>query len=227
MRLEVATGTRYQTKQDLVYTTLRNGIMRCDLAPGKRLVIEDIAQQLSVSPIPVREALHLLQSEGLVEMTPHVGATVARIAPSSIVEVFTILEGLEVVATRTAAQRLTPDSLQRLTRILSEMDEAVHTHTYEQWADLNSKLHRAISSIAGMPMLQEMTARVFDRWDRIRRFYYSDVFLHRLDVAHHEHHAIVAAMRDGEYEQLERLVKQHNQGALEAYTEYVVGHPVA
>lgn len=227
MRLEVASGTRYQTKQDLVYTTLRNAIMRCDLVPGQRLVIEDIAQQLAVSPIPVREALHLLQSEGLVEMTPHVGATVASIVPSSIVEVFTILEGLEVVATRTAARRLTPADLDRLAHILAEMDETIHAHTYEHWADLNSKFHRTISSIAGMPMLHEMTARVFDRWDRIRRFYFSDVLLHRLDIAQHEHHAIVAAMRDHDYEQLEHVVKQHNQGALVAYTAYISTHPAS
>ena len=195
--------------------------MHCDLAPSERLVIEDIAQQLAVSPIPVREALHLLQSEGLVEMIPHVGATVARIAPSSIVEVFTVLEGLEVVATRTAAQRITASDLAQLARILTEMDETIHAHTYDRWADLNSKLHRTISSLAAMPMLQDMTQRVFDRWDRIRRFYFADVLMHRLDVAQHEHHAIIAAMRDGQYDHLEALVKQHNQGALIAYTQYI------
>lgn len=201
--------------------------MHCDLAPGERLVIEEIAQQLAVSPIPVREALHLLQSEGLVEMTPHVGATVARIVPSSIVEVFTILEGLEVVATRTAAQRLRPDDLAELQRLLAEMDEALHAHTYDQWADLNSRLHRTISSVAGMPILHDMTTRVFDHWDRIRRYYFSDVLLHRLDVAQHEHHSIVAAMTDSDYELLEQLIKQHNRGALIAYTEYAAAQPVS
>jgi DNA-binding GntR family transcriptional regulator len=125
MRLEKSAGIHYQTKQDLVYSTLRHAIMHCEVMPGARLVIEEIAQQLSVSPIPVREALHLLQSEGLVEMTPHVGAIVAPIAPSAITEIFTILEGLEVVATRTAAQRISSANLAELSAINQEMDEVL------------------------------------------------------------------------------------------------------
>lgn len=221
MRLEKATGIHYQTKQDLVYSTLRHAIMHCDLLPGARLVIEDIAQQLSVSPIPVREALHLLQSEGLVEMTPHVGAIVAPIAPSAITEIFTILEGLEVVATRTAAQRITAANFLELSAINQEMDEVLERQAFERWPDLNSKFHRTISSFTGMTMLQEMTHRIFDRWDRVRRYYFSDVLIHRLDVAQQEHHAILEAMRTRNYSELERLIKQHNQGALISYTAYI------
>src|SRR5262245_13048291 len=125
MQLEIAKGTRYQTKQDLVYSTLRRAIMRCVLVPGQRLVIEQIANKPAVSPITVREALHLLQSEGLVETIPHVGATVAKISRSSITEVFTLMEGLEIVATRSAAQRMTPQHLDELTSLLAEMDAAL------------------------------------------------------------------------------------------------------
>ena len=95
------------TKQQFVYTTLRESIIRCELGPGTRLVIDDLARQFKVSIIPVREALRLLQSEGLVLSVAHVGATVAPIARASVVEVFTLLEGLEVVAARIAAERAT------------------------------------------------------------------------------------------------------------------------
>lgn len=223
MRLEIASGARYQTKQDLAYTTLRNAILRCSIAPGERLVIEEIARELAVSPIPVREALHLLQSEGLVEMVPHVGATVARISPSSIVEVFTVMEGLEIVATRSAAERMTPEQLLRLTDLLVEMDAALTSNQSEHWADLNSRFHRSISQITAMPMLQEMTHRAFDRWDRLRRYMFRNVLIHRTEQAQHEHHGIVAAMRDHDYPLLEQLVKLHNQGALAAYTTYLTG----
>ena len=56
--------TRHRTKQEFVYRTLRAAIIRCELPPGERLVIDDLARQLAVSAIPVREALQLLQSEG-------------------------------------------------------------------------------------------------------------------------------------------------------------------
>ena len=70
-------GGGHLTKQQFVYSTLRESILRCELAPGTRLVIDDLAKQFRVSIIPVREALRLLQSEGLVLSTAHVGATVA------------------------------------------------------------------------------------------------------------------------------------------------------
>ena len=88
-----------------MYHTLRDAIMRCDLRPGERLIIDDLARRLEVSIIPVREALQLLQSEVLVVNVPHVGATVALLSRESIIDVFTVLEGLETVATRLAAER--------------------------------------------------------------------------------------------------------------------------
>lgn len=221
MQLDIARGVRYQTKQEMVYHTLRNAIMRGQLAPGQRLVIEEIAQQLAVSPIPVREALHLLQSERLVETTPHVGATVGRISRDSIAEVFLLMEGLEVVATRCAAQRLTPEHLEELNALLAAMDAAWERDDHHQWAELNTQFHRAISRITGMPMLQEMTDRVLSQWDRLRYLFFTDVLIHRVGQAQQEHHAIVEAMRERDYARLERLVKAHNQSALAAYTEYI------
>ena len=84
----------YRTKSELVYATLRSAIMRCDLEPGTRLIIDDISESLGVSHIPVREALNPLQSEGLVTVVPHSGATVAPVSPGDVVEIFSIMEGL-------------------------------------------------------------------------------------------------------------------------------------
>lgn len=211
----------HQTKQAFVYQTLRNAIMQGDLAPGERLRTEDIARRLSVSPIPVREALQGLQSEGLVEMVPHVGARVARVSPSSIIEVFTVMEGLELVATRTAAAQLTPSHLQQLTSLLAKMDLALELGNHDEWSDLNSEFHRAIAAVTAMSMLQEMTERALRQWDRIRRYYLKGALTQRLGQAQKEHHATVQAMRDRDYPALERLVRDHNQGALAAYMAYL------
>lgn len=211
---------RHQTKQEFVYQTLRKAIMRAELAPGERLRTEDIAQRLGVSPIPVREALQLLQSERLVETIPHVGARVARVSHSSIIEVFTVMEGLELVAARTAAAQMTPACLQELTSLLELMDQALEQGNYDQWSDLNTEFHRAIVSFTGMSMLQEMTERALTQWDRIRRYYLKGALTQRLAEAQKEHHLIVQALRDQDYAVLERLVRDHNRGALAAYTEY-------
>ncbi|HEY0601601.1 MAG TPA: GntR family transcriptional regulator [Herpetosiphonaceae bacterium] len=215
---------RYRTKQEFVYQSLRESIMRGELKPGERLRIEDIAQRLGVSPIPVREALHMLQSERLVENIPHVGATVAKISKASIIEVFTVMEGLELVATRTAAQRLTSADRQRLDELLKAMDRAIESNAHNQWSDLNTEFHLAIVRITDMPMLQEMTERVLNQWDRVRRYYLKDVLVFRLVQAQNEHHLIVQAMAEHDYERLSQLVRAHNQGALTAYTEYLAHH---
>ena len=162
MPIAIPKGTHHRTKQEFVYQTLRNAIMRCDLGPGERLVIDDLARRLGVSIIPVREALQMLQSEALVVLVPHVGATVATISKDSIVDVFTMLEGLETVGTRLAAERATPEDHSRLIALVHEMEEVIKQERYEDWADLNTRFHLAIARIPGLAMLEEMTARVLD-----------------------------------------------------------------
>jgi DNA-binding GntR family transcriptional regulator len=211
----------YRTKQEFVYRTLRTAILRCDFAPGERLFIEELARQLEVSPIPVREAMQLLQSEGLVTAVPHVGATVSRISRDSVDEVFTVMEALELVAVRTAAQRLGPEDAASLDELVGAMDRALAERRYEEWADLNSAFHLAISRLSGMPLLHEMMGRVFDRWDRVRRYYFNGVLLHRIGQAQDEHRAIVEVMKQRDLSALEDAVRRHNQGALLAYSEYL------
>jgi DNA-binding GntR family transcriptional regulator len=122
---------RFRTKQEYVYQSLRAAIMRGDLPPGQRIVIDEIGRQLQVSAIPIREALQLLQSEGLVVSAPHVGATVAPISEEEVHEVFAILEGLETVAAREAAGRLDAAAAARLAGIVAEMDAALASADHE------------------------------------------------------------------------------------------------
>lgn len=212
---------RDRTKLEFVYRTLRDAIMRCELVPHQRLVIGDLARRLDVSASPVREALQLLQSEGLVTSVPHSGATVSPILRESITEVFALMEGFEIVATRTAAERMTSQDAAAIDGIVAAMDEALAAGRHEEWADLNSRFHLAISRLTAMPMLHEMMERVLSHWDRLRRYYFDGVLLRRVEQAQEEHRALLLAMRQKDLVALERIVKQHNQGALLAYAEYL------
>lgn len=218
-------GRAPQTKQMFVYQTLRDAIMRCDLQPGQRLIIDAIARQLSVSPIPVREALQLLQAEGLVENTAHTGASVAPISRDSIVETFTILEGLETVAVRTAAERMTDADWDALAAIVADMDGILRSRAHERWGDLNAQFHRAIARATAMPLLYDMTERALGQWDRIRRYYFTSVLEHRIIRSQEEHHAILDAMRRGDTAAMEQLVRAHNQGAMTAYAAHLAEQP--
>jgi DNA-binding GntR family transcriptional regulator len=227
MRLGVPKGTRHRTKQQFVYRTLREAIVRCELRPGERLVIDDLARRLEVSSIPVREALQLLQSEGLVVTVPHVGTSVASLSRESVAEVFAVMEGLEMVATRAAAQRARPEDIAALGEIVALMDRALATGAHEQWAELNTRFHVAISRLTAMPMLQDMMERALDRWDRVRRFFFTGVLVHRAQQAQKEHHALLEAMQAQDWDRLEETVRDHNRGALADYAAYLESEAAA
>ncbi len=221
MGFAIPSATRFRTKQEFVYRTLRDEIMSCALEPGQRLVIDDLARRLEVGAIPVREALQLLQSEGLVQNIPHVGATVSPISRESIDEVFTVMEGLEIVATRGASRLMTQKDAEELGQIVAAMDEALASNRHEEWADLNTSFHLSISRLSAMPMLHEMTERVLARWDRVRRYYFNGVLVHRIEQAQGEHRELYAAMKERSSEAMEETVKKHNRGALIAYTDFL------
>lgn len=103
------------------------------------------------------------------------------------------------------------------------MDRALAGGRHEEWADLNTRFHLGLCALAGMPMLHEMMERVLDHWDRLRRFFFAGVLAHRLEQAQREHHALVKALADGDAPALERTLREHNQGALAAYTVYLQG----
>jgi DNA-binding GntR family transcriptional regulator len=214
-------STGHLTKQQFAYSTLRESILKGDLPPGTRLVIDDVASRFSISIIPVREALRLLQSEGLVVSVAHVGATVAPISRQSVAEVFTVLEGLEVVATRAATERASASDLDRLATIVEGMDAALAANATDHWAELNTRFHLAISELSAMPMLQEMMQRAFDHWDRVRRHYFSGVLVRRAPQAQLEHHRMLDQMRSRDLTALEATMRAHNSGALAAYTAYL------
>lgn len=224
MALVTSPDVRFRTKQEYVYQSLRGAIMRGELPPGQRLVIDEIARRLQVSAIPIREALQTLQSEGLVTNAPHVGATVATISVDEIHEVFAIMEGLETVAVREAAARLTDAQARTLGEIVARMDREVEEHDYEAWAAMNGTLHRTIGDVAAMPLLKEMTDRALSRWERLRRHYFQGVLVPRVEQAQREHRELLAALVARNADEAERVVRAHNRNAQSAYADFLL-HP--
>lgn len=220
-QLQPVTGG-FQTKQAMVYQTLRTAILEAKLEPGQRLVIDDIAAALHVSPIPVREALQQLQQEVLVIIRPHAGAVVAGMDKEAIRELFALMEALEQVAVRTAARRIDEAGLQRLRAASVTMRTAATGHqigdaqAHDVWVTANRAFHREIVAIAGLPLVAEFTERVFTSWDRLRRLSFRDT---RFDhgPADGEHDELIAALAAGDADAAEAIVARHNRSALVAY----------
>jgi DNA-binding GntR family transcriptional regulator len=207
----------HPTKQQFVYESLRDAIVSCQLRPGERLRIDELARRFDVSIIPVREALRVLQSEGLVVTVAHIGATVAPIQVDAITEALTIMEGLELVSTRIAAERARETDLVDLEARVATMGHVLEENHPEQWALLNRQFHLRITGIAGMPLLGDMLSRALDRWERVWHFYFHGVFSRRIPIAQQEHHDLIRYIRARDLPALEETVRRHNRGALAAY----------
>jgi DNA-binding GntR family transcriptional regulator len=215
----------HRTKQEFVYRTLRDAILRCELQPGERIVIDDLARRLNVSIIPVREALQLLQAESLVVVVPHVGTSVAPVSRDSIVDVFTVLEGLEASAARLVAERGRQADFDLLASQVDAMDAALAAGDREGWAALNRRFHLTISELPGLELVKDLSGKVLDRWDRLRRHYFKGVLSNRVEQAQREHRLILNALQTRDLANLQDLVRQHNQGALQAYLAYLDAQP--
>lgn len=212
---------RHVTKQQFVHATLREAIVRGELKPGARLVIDDLARRFDISIIPVREALRLLESEGLVLNTAHVGATVAPVSRQSIVEVFALLEGLETVSARAAAATASRGDLVALEKLVAAMDRALERRRQDAWAELNTEFHLAIGQLSGMPMVNQMLQRALDHWDRVRRHFFAGVFVRRAAQAQREHRKMVSQLEARDVDGIEQTMRVHNRGALDAYLRYL------
>jgi DNA-binding GntR family transcriptional regulator len=206
------------TKQQAVYQSLKDSILEGRLAPGQRLIIDDLAKEFGLSIIPVREALQLLQAERLVTIRPHAGASVSPITRESIEEVFAILEAMESITVRQIARHRPPGLEATLKSLLAKMDALEKRHSLEAWSALNMEFHLAMSSATAMPWVQEITIRTLSNWDRIRRHFFREGDAHPFATAQKEHHAIFRAIRKGDADQAEKLIRQHNHKAYRHYS---------
>jgi DNA-binding GntR family transcriptional regulator len=205
----------FSSKKEMIFTSLREEIVRGDLKPGERLIIDDIAARHKVSHIPVREALQALAVDGFVTMRPHVGATVSDVDSNLVMEVFELLEALELVSSRAACRLVKDSDIDELTNILKEMDGLLERP--EIWSAQNYEFHEKICDIAGFTLASKLLESVRVHWDRIRRQFFSQVFLSNLPEAQKEHWEILNALKAQDADELSDLLRLHNRHARKSY----------
>jgi len=208
-----------RSKKELVTATLRNAILNGEFTPGMRLVIDDLARQLGVSAIPVREALQQLSADGYAIIEPYIGARVAPIEADSVIEVFSLLETMEVVSGRAACVHMSEADFAVLEQILRKMDSLVDDP--ELWSQENRHFHKFICDKSGTRLVASLMSKVFDHWDRLHRFFLKDVFARRLPAAQREHWKILNTLRTRNAAETEAVIRKHAQASLAAYTQYL------
>jgi DNA-binding GntR family transcriptional regulator len=203
------------SKSAQIAAHLRELIITGKLQPETSLVIETLASEFGVSPIPVREALRQLDADGFVEIIPYVGTRVSSIKSNSIREVFGLLETIEVISGQAACEALEQADFDWLEKLINEMDQL--TDQPEAWSRLNREFHRFICERSGTHMILKMLDMVFDHWERLRRFYLDDVFRHRIVQAQQDHVALLDALRQRDPELVRLSIRYHNRSALVSY----------
>jgi DNA-binding GntR family transcriptional regulator len=148
---------------DQTYTTLCERIVNGELRPGQRIVERELAENLGVSRVPVREALRRLQAEGLVLVVPRQGALVSPFTPADVDDLFDVRESLEELAARRAAGRADPQALDRMRAVLADAHSAQRRGDAPEFARLNAAFHDEIVEASGNALLQAMMKPLVNR----------------------------------------------------------------
>lgn len=194
------------------YEGLRREILTGVHPAGARLREEQLADTLGLSRTPVREALHRLESDGLVQMTPHRGATVTSWSDEDFNEIFDLRVLLEGHAARQAAARgVDVDGLRSLCAAMEQQLHALDEHAYAEITRLNLEFHRTVHRAAGERLLPDLLSRVIEV-PLVRRTFsqYSTAELQRSFTQHRE---LVEALSLGDGEWAQAVMHSHIRAA--------------
>ncbi|MGW4471870.1 GntR family transcriptional regulator [Nonomuraea sp. NPDC004354] len=180
------------TTAHLAYETLKRRIVEVELRPGERLIERDLAAELRVSRIPLREALRRLAAEGLVVLVPGRGALVSPFTPDDVRDLFDVRESLEALAARLAAERADADGLARLRACMDRAREAIAGEDRAAIAAANADFHHEVVAISGNALLADLMRPLDARLHRLFRLT-SDRDPGRQSQEHAELYAAIAA----------------------------------
>jgi DNA-binding GntR family transcriptional regulator len=186
--------------EEVVTTALRDAILSGELRPGERLLQEQLADQLRVSRIPLRDALRRLEAEGLVRIGPRRGAEVATLTRADVLEIYELRVSLEPELMRRAVSALEPADIKRLVDMSEEMDARVDKPA------LGLRARRAFYSelyrYADRPRTHRL---ILGLRDDVQRYH----VLKNVEAALHDHAEVRECIRVKDAERAAELHRRH------------------
>lgn len=134
----------YLPLRDVVFNTLREAILKGELQPGERLMELQLASKLGVSRTPIREAIRMLEQEGLAVTMPRKGAEVARMTLKDMEDVLEVRDALDELAAQIACERMTAEQMQILKETKREFEEILESGDVKKIADVDVRFHDII-----------------------------------------------------------------------------------
>ena len=192
-----------------VYDVLRDEILDLVLAPGSPIDEIQLAERLSMSRTPIREALVRLASEGLVTTLPNRSTVVAHIDFLNMQAFFDALTLMYRVTARLAAQYRTEQNLDLIRTQQAHFTRAVERHDALDMIASNAEFHKAIAAAAHNPYFASLSNRLLDEGRRLMRVYYSSFGDHLPQPYVVEHENIIAAIVARDAEAADRLASDH------------------
>ncbi|MGG3914429.1 GntR family transcriptional regulator [Rossellomorea vietnamensis] len=204
--------------RERAYIYLKDLILGGEYKPGDRLIEREVASKLNISRTPIREALFRLESQGFVKTVPRKGVIVSNISEEEVIEVFTILSSLEVLAAKLAAQKMDDDiqkefndKIEKLEALEKGETEGIDTEHIE----MNLLLYKAAKS----PKLFQILSGLTDYIQMSASMGYETPGRRKESLK--EHIQIMKAVRDKEADMAEYLTKIHIENSKKAYIHFI------
>lgn len=154
--------------RDEVFNTLRERILKGVYKPGERLMEIHLADQLGVSRTPIREAIRMLELEGLVKMVPRKGAQVAKISKEDLQDVLEVRKALDTLSVKLACERITEDEIKLLNNAEREFEKAFASKDVREIAEADVAFHDVIHAATKNGRLKSMISNLAERIYRYR-----------------------------------------------------------
>lgn len=148
------------TYSEQVVEALKTMLLKGELTPGDRVNESRIAEELGISRAPVREALHMLTTEGLIEIRPQKGKFITRLSPKEVQDSYFVGGVLEGAAAAACCQHFTDNDFAQMEAVLAQMrNNAVHNRSIAAQAPLDTAFHQIIFMRVNNPLLEELSRR--------------------------------------------------------------------
>jgi len=192
---------------DELIERLRNLITRGDLAPGEKIPEKALCSQFGVSRTPLREALKVLASEGIVTLRPNRGATVSALTVAELEEVFPVMGALEALSGEIACRHISDREIQAIRKTHEAMVRHWRRGELQPYFTLNQRIHEAILEATRNETLKSIYRGLSGRILSAR--YVANMSPERWAKAVEEHEAILVALESRDGSALSEILKTH------------------
>lgn len=158
-----------KSMREKVYDTLKELIIDGVIAPGERIIETEYSEKFQISRTPIREAIRMLELEGLVESNSKGGVTVKKISKNEIYEVYKIRIALEGVVLEESIQKATASDIKKLEKVLKDTNKALKKDNIDDIISLFSVFNSTLYDIAKFPKVTEMITNINFYLKRFRK----------------------------------------------------------